>query len=1039
MDDDFKKVKAAVTINQVLARYGRKIVKGFADECPNCGGHKNCSVEEDDNLIHCFSCPLGGSIIDLVMTCDGVDKTEALNICAEIGNVELTPPTGSGSMKEKKECAESGKEKALRLAVKHCLSVRENGAGEKAVKYFLNDRGHSDETMEFMQMGWTDGGMYKALKAEDFTLADLVSYGLVVDKDKDKKPFKRPRDFFWKKDMAVFPVFDHAGKVINLTVKDPEKKFTAQQMKGIKKDWFINHAALGKHNELFIVEGQHDMASLIDAGFKNVVGTCGGPGNDQVKKVKNHCAGKRVYLWFDKDPDKDPKKSQGGPAHTRFIYEALKESSVEVRIIMHPGETKDPDDYIQGILKDKDRVAAMKAVKELMEAALSPLEWEIELLKLIKNDRDRLILMRERKIPQKVNAITSIADREVYMDLLAAATNRSVKAIVDLLENVQDLYSEIGSAFNGNIKGADPLKLAEYIYNWFGNNTGKFYKTSDGKVWLFYHGTIYEIGDNNPFNGLMLRLTRLLKPEKPGSSVWYALQTLCEIKGEPVEMMSWVYTCRETDAIYFNLNSPHQKIIKVAPGQDPVVIDNGTNENGVLLSSSPQIHEFTYNPNTGEAEGLRALKRCLMDTTPCELPQQYFLACWTISLFMINFQSDRGLMQIIGTSGLGKSKVAERVSQVVYGSSYVGSGTGAADTRVATKNPLAFADNIENKDLLKGKVDFLLFLATSAMKPKAASGSDTDVVYQRLNAMGMITAIEPFPGRLPELINRTFPLILDGRYRKKDYMHDEVMRAILKDRKQILSAIFKLIGKKVLPKLSERIYWSTFLQSEFAGHNKERMNEHLCTMMIILEALLEYMPANPDMDVRKQASMMLRDWINYQDEQAAETEITSNTLLTLMDALQKEICIKIRGRKDTLIWEEDHQYFKDDCKVVVFDDPEYMETFYLTETTPCKDHTDEESYMTDLVQRFEVIVSSAELSIVFDRFCKNISKRNPFDNPGALGARIGNDKGVMLKGGWKYIESPKDTVAPRFKKVKGTYYWRFSKEIVVGRVPGQQG
>ena len=137
------------------------------------------------------------------------------------------------------------------------------------------------------------------------------------------------------------------------------------------------------------------------------------------------------------------------------------------------------------------------------------------------------------------------------------------------------------------------------------------------------------------------------------------------------------------------------------------------------------------------------------------------------------------------------------------------------------------------------KVDFMLLLANSAMKPKAAAGSDTDVVYQRLDSMGMITAIEPFPGKYPELINRTFPLILDRRYRMKDYMHDEVMRAIAKERSSMLSAIFRMIGNSVLPNLEARTYWSTFLQSEFAGHNKERNNEHLCTMMITLEALLK--------------------------------------------------------------------------------------------------------------------------------------------------------------------------------------------------------
>ncbi|MCK4786228.1 MAG: toprim domain-containing protein [Desulfobacteraceae bacterium] len=1030
MSDDFEKVKREVTIRQVIEHFDANANIGRTHVNPSiCCDHNDCMSLVGDNGYKCYSCDTKGSIIDLVMAREGLrgdpGQGEALKLLAGIFNIELTPPSGSGLVKEKKEQAEGGKEKALRLAVKHCLSVRENGAGDDAVKYFLHDRGHSDETMEFMQMGWTDGGMYKALKAEDFTLADLVSYGLVVDKDKDKKPLKRPRDFFWKKGMAVFPIFDHAGKVVSLTVKDPEKKFTAQQMKGIKKDWFINHAALGKYNDLFIVEGQHDMASLIDVGFKNVVGTCGGPGNDQVKKVKNHCAGKRVYLWFDKDPDKDPKKSQGGPAHTRFIYEALKESSVEVRIIMHPGETKDPDDYIQGLLKDKDKAAAKKAIKELMEAALSPLEWEIELLKLIKNDKDRLVIMKERNIPQEINGVTCLISREGYIDQLAIAINRTVKAVEDFLENVQDLYSEIDTKFRGNIKGADPLSLATYIYEWFERNAGKFVKTSDDKGWLHYHGTTYELGDNNPFNGLMLRLTRLLRPVQPGAAVWYALATLCETRGEPVDMMSWVHTCRKTNTIYYNLNSAHQKIIRVAEGEEPIIIDNGTNEQGVLLLTSPQIKQFTYNPTTSEAEGFRALKTHLMDSTPCDLPQRYFMACWTISVFLINLQSDRGLLQVIGSSGLGKSKVAERISQLVYGENYLGSSTGAADVRIATKSPVVFLDNVENRDLSKGKIDFMLLLATSTMKPKAAAGSDTEVIYQKLNAMGIITAIEPFPGKYPELINRTFPLILIGREKKKGYMHDEVMRAILKDRDVMLSAIFMLIGKKVLPKLADRTYWSQFLQSEFAGHNKERMNEHLCTMMVILEALLEYIPIDKsEKDTRKQASIMLKDWINCHEAQAEETAVDSNVLLTFLNAIMNEVLIRMKGRK--IDYEDNHPLFKD-CKVKAYLDEVFMHEFYLTEKTmSLNSPEDEESYMKKEVHRFELVVSSAELNIIFDRLCKGVRK-NHFDNATALGHRITNDLKLINKNGWQNITTEK--WAPKFKKRNGVYYWRFSKEI----------
>ena len=231
----------------------------------------------------------------------------------------------------------------------------------------------------------------------------------------------------------------------------------------------------------------------------------------------------------------------------------------------------------------------------------------------------------------------------------------------------------------------------------------------------------------------------------------------------------------------------------------PQMIENGTNEQSVLLSSSSQIQPFEYLPNTSEAEGFTRLKALIMDTTPAELSQQYFLLCWTISIFMMHYQSDRGLLHVIGVSGLGKSKVLERDSMLLYGESFVGKGTGAAETRVATNNPIVFLDNLENRNLVLNTVDFLLFLANSAHKPKAKAGSDTEVLYQKLNAFGMSSGIEPFPGKYPELINRTWPLILDPRYKTNGYMHDATMGDIRKDRNKMLSAIAGVTCTPVTP------------------------------------------------------------------------------------------------------------------------------------------------------------------------------------------------------------------------------------------------
>jgi DNA primase len=209
-------------------------------------------------------------------------------------------------------------------------------------------------------------------------------------------------------------------------------------------------------------------------------------------------------------------------------------------------------------------------------------------------------------------------------------------------------------------------------------------------------------------------------------------------------------------------------------------------------------------------------------------------------------------------------------------------------------------------------------------------------------------------------------------------------------------------------------------------------------MMIILEALLEHIPWKKDTSVKSQASELLDRWISYWNEQESQTAISSNTLLTLMDGLAKEICVKIRGRGKDI----DYQYhpefsapYPNYCdettlsgegsKVKVYDDPEYLETFFLTESH--EELSEDEIEFMENFQRLEVIISSAELFTLLNRYCANQHIRNPFDNPTSLGARISNDKSIMEKGGWQYIRYKKDRI--QYKKIGGNWVWRFSKKI----------
>ncbi|MDP2167955.1 MAG: CHC2 zinc finger domain-containing protein [Thermodesulfovibrionales bacterium] len=1034
MTNDFERVKEALPeLRLIIEREtGLKMKGPHLEACPFCG-HKDCfSIHEQG--YKCFSCDAHGDAFTFIETYRKVDKAEALKVCAEVAGIELAP------RKDMPERQESLQERIYRLAsVYYHERMLASDIGRE---WFIKQRGHSLDTLKKLRAGWADGGLLAHFKEQGIEAADVLKYGLANEKG---------NDYFWKKDVAVFPVLDHAGTVISFTAKDPIKEMKNTQLKGQKKKWFLNYKALGKYQELFVVEGENDVASLFDVGHENVVGTAGAPGAEQPTLIKNFCSGQTVYLWFDRDKQKKPfdpehLNGDGGPHHIRFILRHLGESNVTAKVITHPGEAKDPDEFIQGLLRGGMTPQAVRQkLKELKGEALTPLEWEIEELKAIPETKDRLSAFKARKLHVAIQAVTSTADQEVYTDLAAKAIGVSVKAVEELISSAVDLYGNLLEIYRdeGGLKKAEPYSLAKHIYGWFTNGaSAKFFKTPDKKCWLFYQRKNVQIGNNLDFNTLMLRLTPPLNAiEKPGSTVWYYLEHLCNLHGEPVDLMSWLYTDREKDIIYINLNSGHNKILRIAPDEPPQMIDNGTNEHAVLLSSSPQIRSFEYlnQQGEGEAEGFRAMKSLLMDTSPCEGPQRYFLLCWTISTFLMNYQTDRGLLQIIGSSSTGKSKVAERISQLLYGESFIGKGTGAAETRVAVSNPVLFLDNLENRNLTQGTVDFLLFVANSAHKPKAKSGSDTDVLYQKLNTMGVITSIEEFPGRLPELINRTFPLILETQYKQTGYMHDETMRAILKKRNAMLSAIFGMLAKDTLPRLAERADWSKFLSTRFPGHNKERNNEHICTMLLILEGLLKHLPFHAKggaVPVKKQAEEILEHWIRYQEEHARQTALSSNTLLTLLDGLAREVCVKIRGiPREKALEYQDHPEFsphpemKEEVRVKVYDDPEYMERFFLSE--PKDEVSEDEDEFSESIQRFEFIATAAELHTLLNRYCAAQHTRNPYENPNALGARMSNDRDVLEKGGWSFINR-KDGQA-FYKKVGGHRYWRLSKKMRAGR------
>ncbi|MBI5189926.1 MAG: hypothetical protein HZA22_04570 [Nitrospirae bacterium] len=1032
---DIDRIKAALPIKETVLGLTGLAMKGpHAEACPFCGGHGCFSFKEDVGGYHCFQCEAAGDVIKFLEQHEGLSTGEAIRRAAKLAGIELSAAPGAARPTKTEGQADAGptvKDRIFSAAADYYhAKMLENGG--KA--YFTEKRGHTERTLKALKVGYSDGKLLEHLRGLGYSDEEITGSGLVTTR-KDELV-----DYFFG-GLAIYP--HHVqGKTVHFTCKDPlkgqrpdGKEYKLQlQAKHRHPDWqFYNQDILYKRGEVIVVEGENDLQSILDAGVDNVIGLIGQPSDDQIKALRTHTSKKHLYLCLDNDlgalggVNSTTGKWQDG--FVRKICKALAAEDSIIKIIIldtkshEDGGVKDIDDYLRALPEGERH----RAMKRLQEEALEPLAWEIAQAGRLPDLEAKHKRLQEQGVYRAVSEMSDLR-LEIYLEKLDGlgfsrkAVMKAVEAENDLLENVQRYLGNLGKGDR-----ADSHYMAEVVYKWF-SARGKFFKTADGRVYMYYRQTIYEIGNNLDFNTMMLKLTKLTPLGEPGKTVWHCLQCFCNDRGEQVEVMSWMHTNREIDAVYINLNGPKNTIIKLMPNREPEEIPNGTNPEGVLLASSQKIQPFTFQQDADVRGALRALETLIFNNLACEREVRYLVMTWLIYFIFIDFNKTRGLMKFTGPAASGKSTGATLLSYLLYAKDLTGQSSAAASFSEGAQVPLIIQDNIENRDLNKQLVNFLLLGANSAPRSKRKGGTDSGVVTETIKALILITAIEPFPGTLPELISRTYEVIFEKRYQHPGFVEDEVIREIVKKRDLILSGVLKMAALEILPRLDRRSAWLSVLQLKYAGHNKARTNEFLSLLLVILESLVKYIPLYPEGHVAHgegtDAADILEGWIKYQNELANETATTGNSILNFLDNIIREVDAEMKAKGETL-----NQVSHKDFEEQVFEHTHalYGLTVIKTKDEACTVHIENE----DLPARkktFQFEASSAQLHDVINRYCKAVGTRNPYDNPTVLGCRIANDRQFIEKGGWQVVGKADGTL--HFKVVHGTKYFKFRKEVV---------
>ncbi len=383
-DEVIMEIKYRNPIEDVIAPYVslKRAGKNLKGLCPfHSEKTPSFTVYPDSNSYFCYGCGSGGDVVTFVKNIENLDYVEALKLLAERGGVQI-PETGydDSMLKLKAKIYEINRE-----AAKFYYNFMFTKEGMWAYKY-LTDRGLTKDTITHFGLGaapdsWDS--LLKHLKSKGYSLIDMLEADVI------KKGPKGYYDRFRNK--VMFPIIDLQKRVIGFSGrKNPNDTFekagkyinTADTLVYKKSNHLfgMNHAKAYCQERIILVEGNMDVISLHQAGFKNTVAALGTAFTDEQARLISRYTNE-IVLIMDSDV--------AGQKATARALNTLSALGINIRVVNIP-DGKDPDEFIKNNGADK--------FEALLEGASSDIDYKLykaaEGLDLNKNS-DKVIYLNK--------------------------------------------------------------------------------------------------------------------------------------------------------------------------------------------------------------------------------------------------------------------------------------------------------------------------------------------------------------------------------------------------------------------------------------------------------------------------------------------------------------------------------------------------------------------------------------------------------------------------------------------------------------------
>jgi len=443
MKNDFKslvaEVKLAYNIVDYIQQSGIKLQQRGMKHKGLCPFHNektpSFTVDENYQNFRCFGCGAAGDLMNFVMRQESLDFFEALKKLAEDKGIEVEIDGDNSSSVDYKSLRA-----CIKTAANFFVAEFRKLDNDHVAKKEVSNRGLSINGK--MLYGYAPEGrqtLFNFLKGQGFSEETIVMTGVCGKSEKGNfYDFWQGRLMFFITDITGKPIgfsgrklydTDNRGKYVNSSDTPLfDKSASLYHVDKAKK-------TASDEKEMFVVEGQFDVSSFVEAGLKNVVASSGTAFTEKqgmmIRRLVSESG--RIVFAFDGD--------SAGVAAAVKVFKNVPGIHDQSYVVSFPDD-QDPCDY-----------RLENGSEELVEYVKNNAKPMIEfILEATADDYDLdSTLGRSRYVDaacRVLKTISSASLREVFLKKVSLDSFTSVEAVREVLVKADPI--ETYSSFSGN-------------------------------------------------------------------------------------------------------------------------------------------------------------------------------------------------------------------------------------------------------------------------------------------------------------------------------------------------------------------------------------------------------------------------------------------------------------------------------------------------------------------------------------------------------------------------------------------------------------